>query len=232
MTSAHSGTTFEIPRTTKRRASTTAMLRHQTPLPTTREVIPGALVNIVLKADQPTGRTVSGTVRDVLTRGNHPRGIKVRLSDGRVGRVQSIASGGTHPGGILGDSGENRDVSALQETWTQYEGGDGREYRPPLGQGRRMRQDGADDDIPAQQFGLHAYVKPARQKGKGKGTRGGQAPGASENSAGQAMSPDESAKGISQPGDSKAGTVTCPVCNAFEGDEATVAHHVASHFDT
>lgn len=60
-------------------------------VPTTKEVTPGATVNIVLKADQPTGRTVSGTVATLLTRGNHPRGIKVRLADGRVGRVQSIA---------------------------------------------------------------------------------------------------------------------------------------------
>jgi uncharacterized repeat protein (TIGR03833 family) len=61
-----------------------------TRVPTVKDVVPGASVNIVLKADQPTGRTVSGTVKDVLTQGNHPRGIKVRLSDGRVGRVQSL----------------------------------------------------------------------------------------------------------------------------------------------
>src|SRR4051812_34589473 len=64
-------------------------------VPTTREVVPDARVNIVLKVDQPTGRTVSGTVKDVLTRGNHPRGIKVRLADGRIGRVQSLASAAT-----------------------------------------------------------------------------------------------------------------------------------------
>ncbi|GAB1199342.1 hypothetical protein APSETT444_008688 [Aspergillus pseudonomiae] len=62
-------------------------------VPTTREVVPGAPVNIILKADQPTGRTVSGTIADVLTRGNHPRGIKVRLTDGRIGRVQSMGTG-------------------------------------------------------------------------------------------------------------------------------------------
>ncbi|KAE8375038.1 hypothetical protein BDV26DRAFT_268683 [Aspergillus bertholletiae] len=64
-------------------------------VPTTREVVPGAPVNIILKADQPTGRTVSGTIADVLTRGNHPRGIKVRLTDGRVGRVQSMGTAGS-----------------------------------------------------------------------------------------------------------------------------------------
>ncbi|OJJ72172.1 hypothetical protein ASPBRDRAFT_88403, partial [Aspergillus brasiliensis CBS 101740] len=59
--------------------------------PTTQHVRPGAGVHIVLKKDQPTGRTVSGIVGEVLTRGNHPRGIKVRLVDGRVGRVQSMS---------------------------------------------------------------------------------------------------------------------------------------------
>ncbi|CCG82896.1 protein of unknown function [Taphrina deformans PYCC 5710] len=50
----------------------------------------GSLVSIVLKADQGTGRQVTGQVSDLLTRGNHPRGVKVRLLDGRVGRVQSL----------------------------------------------------------------------------------------------------------------------------------------------
>lgn len=51
---------------------------------------PGQLVSIVLKADQRTGRQVQGTVAQLLTRHDHPRGIKVKLSDGRVGRVQQI----------------------------------------------------------------------------------------------------------------------------------------------
>lgn len=64
-----------------------------TDVPSIQQVIAGALVSIVLKQDQPTGRQVQGVVQDILTRGNHPRGIKVRLTDGRVGRVQSMASG-------------------------------------------------------------------------------------------------------------------------------------------
>ncbi|GAB7358384.1 hypothetical protein MBLNU230_g2454t1 [Neophaeotheca triangularis] len=64
-------------------------------LPTTQQVIPGAAVSIVLKEDQPTGNEVQGYVKDLLTRGNHPRGIKVRLQDGRVGRVQRMSSGST-----------------------------------------------------------------------------------------------------------------------------------------
>ena len=51
----------------------------------------GVGVNIVLKADQRSGRLTPGKVSDILTRGDHPRGVKVRLKDGRVGRVQSLA---------------------------------------------------------------------------------------------------------------------------------------------
>jgi len=54
------------------------------------QVKPGLAVSIVLKADQKTGRQVQGTVSQLLTRGNHPRGIKVKLTDGRVGRVQKL----------------------------------------------------------------------------------------------------------------------------------------------
>ena len=50
----------------------------------------GTPVNIILKADQRSGKLTSGYIQDILTRGGHPHGIKVRLSDGRVGRVQSL----------------------------------------------------------------------------------------------------------------------------------------------
>lgn len=63
-------------------------------VPDISKVLPGAWVSIVLKADQPTGREVQGVVQDILTRGNHPRGIKVRLKDGRVGRVQRMIGNG------------------------------------------------------------------------------------------------------------------------------------------
>ncbi|KAL8835875.1 MAG: hypothetical protein Q9176_006648 [Flavoplaca citrina] len=53
----------------------------------------GAAVNTILKADQRSGKLTSGHIQDVLTRGEHPHGIKVRLSDGRVGRVQSLGVG-------------------------------------------------------------------------------------------------------------------------------------------
>ena len=52
---------------------------------------PGIRVKIVLKKDQPTGILTEGIVKDILTNSAvHPRGIKVRLEDGQVGRVQEI----------------------------------------------------------------------------------------------------------------------------------------------
>ncbi len=54
-------------------------------------VRPGIRVAIVLKQDQRTGRQTIGIVKDLLTNSNfHPHGIKVRLTDGQVGRVQEI----------------------------------------------------------------------------------------------------------------------------------------------
>ena len=52
---------------------------------------PGIRVKIVLKKDQTTGVLTEGIVKDILTNSAvHPRGIKVRLEDGQVGRVQEI----------------------------------------------------------------------------------------------------------------------------------------------
>lgn len=51
----------------------------------------GLKVSIVLKQDQRTGKRTEGIVKDLLTNSpNHPHGIKVRLTDGQVGRVQEI----------------------------------------------------------------------------------------------------------------------------------------------
>ncbi len=51
----------------------------------------GLEVDIVLKADQRTGKLTRGIVADILTSSSfHPHGIKVRLERGEVGRVQNI----------------------------------------------------------------------------------------------------------------------------------------------
>jgi uncharacterized repeat protein (TIGR03833 family) len=56
-----------------------------------KNIRPGIKVAIVLKQDQRTGRQTLGVVKDILTNSSfHPHGIKVRLEDGQVGRVQAI----------------------------------------------------------------------------------------------------------------------------------------------
>ena len=51
----------------------------------------GTRVSIVLKKDQKTGTRTEGVVKDLLTSvPKHHRGIKVRLEDGQIGRVQEI----------------------------------------------------------------------------------------------------------------------------------------------
>jgi uncharacterized repeat protein (TIGR03833 family) len=58
---------------------------------TRADVRPGQLVNIVLKKDQRTGALTQGIVRNILTSAPfHHRGIKVRLDDGQIGRIQEI----------------------------------------------------------------------------------------------------------------------------------------------
>lgn len=56
-----------------------------------KDIGPGSEVSIVLKQDQRTGKLTKGIVKDILTKSpTHPHGIKVRLMDGQVGRVQKI----------------------------------------------------------------------------------------------------------------------------------------------
>ena len=62
---------------------------------TRANIKPGMTVLIVLKQDQRTGKLTKGIVKDILTKSfNHPHGIKVRLSDGQVGRVKEIVEEG------------------------------------------------------------------------------------------------------------------------------------------
>lgn len=51
----------------------------------------GAFVEIVLKADQQSGKLTEGCVKRILTNSpNHHHGIKVMLDTGEVGRVKII----------------------------------------------------------------------------------------------------------------------------------------------
>jgi uncharacterized repeat protein (TIGR03833 family) len=62
---------------------------------TRAHIKPGMTVLIVLKQDQPTGKLTKGIVKDILTKSpTHPHGIKVRLTNGQVGRVKEILGEG------------------------------------------------------------------------------------------------------------------------------------------
>lgn len=60
-----------------------------------KDIRAGLEVDIVLKQDQPSGKRTRGIVKDILTNSpQHPHGIKVRLQNGQVGRVQEIIEKG------------------------------------------------------------------------------------------------------------------------------------------
>ncbi|KAK7181277.1 MFS multidrug transporter [Paraphaeosphaeria sporulosa] len=175
------------------------------PVPAYSAISPGTAVSLVLKIDQPTGRQVTGIVADLLTRGDHPRGVKVRLRDGRVGRVQKIVSesdglaGEEVAGGIganLGRDGEN-----------------GIRGRGGGASGFRHERDIREDDeylydegrAKGRDLGLFAQLEEEDrryQESVGRETAGG----------------------------GRGEIATCPVCGEFEGDERAVAFHVEGHF--
>jgi len=56
-----------------------------------KDIKPGIKVMVVQKEDQRTGKLTEGIVKDILTNSQtHPHGIKVRLENNIVGRVQQI----------------------------------------------------------------------------------------------------------------------------------------------
>lgn len=189
-------------------------------VPSIQQVIPGAPVSIVLKMDQPTGREVQGTVSEVLTSGNHPRGIKVRLQDGRVGRVQRMATDNEAQIGSNGLSGLGRNGETLDEN--------GGSRTPVPSPGSFMNRRYGDfridspDEPPANELSLSDYVVVKKAK-KGK------------NKANTKAEEDTSLQATPIPEVSSARLETviskCPVCGNFEGDEAAVARHVNDHFD-
>lgn len=51
----------------------------------------GMSVSVIEKHNQRSGEITTGTVKNILTNSSyHPRGIKVRLTSGKVGRVTEI----------------------------------------------------------------------------------------------------------------------------------------------
>jgi len=127
--------------------------------------------------------------------------VKVRLRDGRVGRVQKLVSEseGQQGEAVVGGAGAG----------LGRDGGMGRAGGRMVG--GRMERDIRDEDEylydeertwrqPAD-VGLFAALEAADRRHQGT---------------------DADVSGVE--------VATCPVCGEFEGDEAAVAHHVEEHF--
>lgn len=176
-----------------------------TSVPPIRAIHPGGGVSIVLKEDQQSGHRVKGIVADLLTRGDHPRGVKVRLRDGRVGRVQGLVSEaeGVEGEGIVG--GPEAGLGRNGEGGANIARGGRRSGR--------MERDIREDDeylyenrASTQDYGLFAALDEADKRHE------------------------QSRAGPSSELLTSAEVAVCPVCYKFEGDEASVAHHVEQHF--
>jgi hypothetical protein len=148
--------------------------------------------------------------------------VKVRLRDGRVGRVQRLASeaegaeGESRAGGAEAGLGRNGEGSG-DDFGFRNGRGNGRGRGRGSGGGRGGYQHVADvrddpymyDEDGAQSRSLGVYFKGLELL--------------------DAKDEEESLKseGKTQ-GDAE--IAYCPVCQVFSGDEAAVAHHVESHF--
>lgn len=56
-----------------------------------KNILPGSKVKVIQKQHQRTGQLTEGVVKDILTKSAvHNRGIKVRLDNGIIGRVQEV----------------------------------------------------------------------------------------------------------------------------------------------
>lgn len=163
-------------------------------------------MSIVLKIDQPTGRQVSDIVSELLTRGDHPRGVKVRLRDGRVGRVQRVVSEGD---GLAGEEAAGGVGANLGRDGENGGGGRGRGGARMYRHERDVREDDEyvydEGRAAGRDVGLFAQLEEADRR-------------------------HEERLGARVEGEGGGETAVCPVCGKFEGDERAVAYHVEEHF--
>ncbi|KAK2594140.1 hypothetical protein QQS21_008139 [Conoideocrella luteorostrata] len=130
-------------------------------VPTIQQVVPGANVFIVLKQDQPSGKETAGVVAELLTRGNHPRGIKVRLQSGQVGRVQRIGDGSAASSGSVANPSKLDRSSRFSHRYTDVRNDLDYPSEPParsLADFLPPTQDESDGFFNAQQHSRTAYV--------------------------------------------------------------------------
>ena len=128
-------------------------------VPALSQLHQGLRVNIVLKADQRTGRLTSGQIADFLTRGDHPRGVKVRLADGQIGRVQSVSPFLSH-GNSNSTMTESRPTGQSNTT----------PFAPQTSHNRhsKIQEDFRNDPTPADTRSLEDYIKKPTQKKKAR----------------------------------------------------------------
>ena len=128
-------------------------------VPALSQLHQGLRVNIVLKADQRTGRLTSGQIADFLTRGDHPRGVKVRLADGQIGRVQSVSPFLSH-GNSTATMTESRPAGQSNTTPFAPQTSHNRQFK--------IQEDFRNDPTPADTRSLEDYIKKPTQKKKGR----------------------------------------------------------------
>ncbi|KAI4268285.1 MAG: hypothetical protein L6R38_007903 [Xanthoria sp. 2 TBL-2021] len=120
-------------------------------VPRQKELQCGTPVSIILKSDQRSGKLTSGRVQDILTKGDHPRGIKVRLSNGQIGRVQSLGvSRASMPHANIATASS---FLPLPLNVPEEQSGNGALPEPPQAEANRWPN-------PAQSTSLMDYVKP------------------------------------------------------------------------
>lgn len=77
----------------------------------------GDHVNVIQKPHYQTGELTTGVVREVLTKSRfHPRGHKVRLESGIIGRVQSFVDPPRHGGVGVGEVGVQKQLQSEVES--------------------------------------------------------------------------------------------------------------------
>lgn len=194
-------------------------------VPKWNQIAINGAVSVILKQDQATGRQVQGFVAELLTRGDHPHGVKVRLTDGRVGRVQKLASENeAHAGTSSQPLGRNGEESSLQSSV----GTNAKVvYHDARKDGHDYDYDSTCGDVSHQSLEDYVVTKaPRRRKAKLATPTKVEELGTIGGSHGQSLSPPDTSNGAIF----ASAQSVCPVCNAFEGDEEAVAHHVDQHF--
>lgn len=158
-------------------------------IPTTSQLHRGVGVRIILKADQPTGKLTTGQIDQLLTRGNHPRGIKVRLTDGQIGRVQSLTSSDNTAEKSVGP-GQQDIPNAMEGATGGEDSVQGFQRNRASSRDRRgIQDDHRYDDVAADSRSLADYMKaPSKNKARrNKTPRSGSEPAREEETELQAV---------------------------------------------